>query len=133
MAKSTYVQNLAKVASNNGTDRGREADTPSDIPPRGWKDILLRVYSNISEHRILALAAGMAYYSLLAIFPALAALVAVYGLFSDPATIAKHLDQLSGILPAGALEVAKEQLTRVASKGSHTLGWKCRFGALTQR
>src|ERR1700751_1523158 len=100
MAKSTYAQNLAKIASNNGTDRGREADTPSDIPPRGWKDILLRVHSNISEHRILALAAGMTYYSLLAIFPALAALVAVYGLFSDPATIAKHLDQLSGILPA---------------------------------
>jgi len=128
MAKSTYAQNLAKIASNNGTDRGREADTPSDIPPRSWKDILLRVYSNISEHRILALAAGMAYYSLLAIFPALAALVAVYGLFSDPATIAKHLDQLSGILPAGALEVAKEQLTRVASKGSHTLGWTVIIG-----
>lgn len=40
---------------------GRRATTPSNIPPRGWKDIMLRVYSNISKHRILALAAGMTY------------------------------------------------------------------------
>ena len=103
-------------------DRGRLAETPSEIPARGWKDILLRVYANISEHRILALAAGMTYYSLLAIFPALAALVAIYGLFSDPGSIAKHLDQVSGFVPGGAIDVARDQLTRVASKGHQTLG-----------
>lgn len=103
-------------------DRGRQASSPSEIPARGWKDILLRVYSNVSEHRVLALAAGMTYYSLLAIFPALAALVAIYGLFSDPTAIARHLDQVSGILPSGAVEVARDQLTRVASKGGGTLG-----------
>jgi membrane protein len=108
--------------SVDGAGRGRRATTPSEIPARGWKDILLRVYSNISKHRILALAAGMTYYSILAIFPAIAALVAVYGLFSDPSTIARHLDQLGGFLPGGAIEVAREQLTRVASKGSQTLG-----------
>jgi len=70
----------------------------------------------------MALGAGTTFYSLLAIFPALAALVAVYGLFSDPAAITKHLDQISGILPGGAIDVAKDQLTRVASKGSQTLG-----------
>lgn len=105
-----------------GADRGREAESPSQIPARGWKDILLRVYGNISEHRILALAAGMTYYSLLAIFPALAALVAIYGLFSDPSSIAKHLDQVSGFVPGGAIDVARDQLTRVASKGHQTLG-----------
>jgi membrane protein len=103
-------------------DRGRLANSPSEIPVRGWKDILLRVYSNISEHRVLALAAGMTYYSLLAIFPAIAALVAVYGLFADPTAITRHLDQVSGILPGGALDVARDQLARVASKGSGTLG-----------
>jgi membrane protein len=103
-------------------DRGRLAATPSDIPPRGWKDILLRVYANVSKHRIMELAAGMTYYSLFAIFPAIAALVAVYGLFADPSTIAKHLDQLGGFLPGGALDVARDQLTRVASKGSQALG-----------
>jgi membrane protein len=112
-------------------DRGREATTPSEIPPRGWKDILLRVYANISKHRILALAAGMTYYSILAIFPAIAALVAVYGLFSDPTTITRHLDQLGGFLPAGAIEVAREQLTRVSSKGSQTLGLTFAIGLAT--
>jgi len=102
--------------------RGRLASTPSEIPARGWKDILWRVYANISDHRILALAAGMTYYSLLAIFPALAALVAIYGLFSDPGSIARHLDQVSGSVPGGAIEVAREQLTRVATKGNQTLG-----------
>jgi len=103
-------------------DRGRGATGPSEIPPRGWRDILLRVYQNVSRHRILSLAAGMTYYSILAIFPAIAALVAVYGLFSDPSTIAKHLDELAGFAPGGAIDVAREQLTRVASKGSQTLG-----------
>lgn len=110
------------AVATEGKDRGRLAAAPSEIPPRGWKDILLRVYGNISEHRILALAAGMTYYSLLAIFPALAALVAIYGLFADPGTIAKHLDQVSGFLPGGAIDVARDQLTRVASKGHQTLG-----------
>lgn len=105
-----------------GNDRGRQATTPSEIPARGWKDILLRVYQNISKHRVLALAAGMTYYSILAIFPAIAAMVAMYGIFSDPTTIAKHLDQFGGFLPGGAIDVARDQLTRVAAKGSQTLG-----------
>jgi membrane protein len=103
-------------------DRGRQAETPSAIPVRGWKDVLLRLYNGISEHRILALAAGMTYYTLLAIFPAIAALVAIYGLFSDPSSIANHLDQLGGFLPDGAINVAREQLTRVTAKGAQTLG-----------
>jgi membrane protein len=117
-ARSSLVPKEAVDADAHG----RAAASPSEIPPRGWKDILLRVYANISKHRILALAAGMTYYSILAIFPAIAALVAVYGLFSDPTTIARHLDQLGGFLPGGAIDVAREQLTRVASKGSQTLG-----------
>ena len=102
--------------------RGRLANVPSEIPVRGWKDILLRVYRNVSDHRVALLAAGITFYSLLAIFPALAALVAIYGLFFDPATITAHWDKLSGLLPGGAIDVARDQLTRVASKGRQTLG-----------
>jgi membrane protein len=65
----------------------------------------------------------MTFYSLLAIFPALAALVAIYGLFSDPAAITAHLDQVSGFMPSGAVDVARDQLTRVSSKGAQTLGF----------
>ena len=70
----------------------------------------------------------MTFYSLLAIFPALAALVAIYGLFSDPNTITGHLDQVSGFMPSGAIDVARDQLTRVASKGNQSLGLTFAFG-----
>jgi hypothetical protein len=60
--------------------RGRFAEGPSEIPVRGWKDILVRVYEGISEDRILANAAGVTYYALLALFPGIAALVSIYGL-----------------------------------------------------
>ncbi|MET4476513.1 YihY/virulence factor BrkB family protein [Bradyrhizobium sp. F1.13.3] len=118
----SIVPQSSPQADAQGKARGRQATTPSEIPARGWKDILLRVYANISKHRVLALAAGMTYYSILAIFPAIAALVAVYGLFADPTSMTRHLDQLGGFLPGGAVDVAREQLTRVSSKGSHTLG-----------
>jgi membrane protein len=108
--------------------RGRLARDPSEIPAKGWKDILLRVYCNISDHRVLALAAGMTFYSLLAIFPALAALVAIYGLFADPGAITAHLNEVSGFVPAGALDVAGDQLARVASKGDRALGFTFAMG-----
>src|SRR5580658_9194564 len=55
--------------------RGRQSDSPSEIPPMGWKDILWRIYAGISEDRILANAAAVVFYALLALFPAIAALV----------------------------------------------------------
>lgn len=88
----------AVALATEGSERGRQAASPSEIPPKGWKDILLRMYGNIGRQRVLALAAGMTYYSILAIFPALAALVAIYGLFSDLSSIGKHLDQISGLV-----------------------------------
>lgn len=120
----------AELATEGG-DRGRHATSPAEIPARGWKDIPWRVYGNIGEHRILALAAGMTYYSLLAISPAIAALVAIYGIFSDPGSIAKHLDDVAGFVPGGAVDVAREQLTRVATRGDQTLGFTFAIGLVT--
>lgn len=111
-----------RTSNISGDGRGRLADSPSEIPARGWKDVLYRLYENIIEHRIVALAAGMTFYTLLAIFPALAALVAVYGLFSDPARITAHLEQAQGLLPGGAMDIARDQLTRVSANGSQALG-----------
>jgi len=84
--------------------------------------MLLRIYRKIGRDRVVALAAGVTFYSLLAIFPAIAALVALYGIFADPATIASHLDGLSGVLPTGALEVLRDELNRLASQRGGTLG-----------
>src|SRR5438309_1941383 len=102
--------------------RGRSAEKPSDIPARGWKDILWRVYAGISDDRILANAAAVTFYALLALFPAIAALVSIYGLFADPASIQQHLDSVSGVLPGGAIEVIRNQLNSLAAQPRGTLG-----------
>jgi membrane protein len=102
--------------------RGRSAETPSQIPVRGWKDILVRVYCGISENRILLVAAGVTFYALLAIFPGIAALISIYGLFADPATVASHLDTIASVAPSGAIDVLRDQMTRLASQGGATLG-----------
>jgi membrane protein len=87
-----------------------------------WWASALRLYQSVGKHRVVAIAAGVTFYGLLAIFPALAALVSLYGLFADPATIAGHLETMTGVLPAGALDVIREQLNRVASQYNGTLG-----------
>jgi membrane protein len=102
--------------------RGRSATKPSDIPARGWKDILIRVYKSLAEDRVLANAAGVTFYALLALFPAIAALVSVYGLFADPADVSRLLEGLKGLLPGGALDVIGEQLTRVTAQAQGALG-----------
>ncbi len=106
----------------DGAERGRLAATPGQIPARGWKDIAIRVWREISRHRILAVAAGVTFYALLAIFPFIAAMVAIYSLFADPSTIGSHLESLSYVLPAGALSVIGDQIGRIAAQGRTTLG-----------
>jgi membrane protein len=108
--------------------RGRSADTPTEIPARGWKDILWRTYEEFNKDRVMSVAAGVTYYALLALFPAIAALVSIYGLFADPGTIQDHLNTLSGVLPSGALDIIREQVTRIASQGGGTLGFGFVFG-----
>jgi membrane protein len=102
--------------------RGRDAEHPAEIPPRGWWDIARRVYDEIEEDRILAVAGGVAFYGLLALFPAIGAFVALYGLVADPATIAGHLATLSDVMPGGAIEIIGGQVGRLTSKGGATLG-----------
>ncbi len=102
--------------------RGRTADAPQEIPPKGWKDVLSRTWREISEDRVTLVAAGATYYLLLAIFPTLTALVSIYGLFADPRTVAQHVELVSTIVPAGGLEIINEQLTRLTQQRGATLG-----------
>ena len=108
--------------------RGRSAEKPSDIPARGWKDILWRVYAGISDDRILANAAAVTFYALLALFPAIAALVSIYGFFADPASIEQHLDSISGVMPGGATDVIRDQLKRLTAQPRGTLGIRFLIG-----
>ncbi|QOZ32861.1 YihY/virulence factor BrkB family protein [Bradyrhizobium sp. CCBAU 53421] len=111
-------------------DRGRLADTPLQIPAAGWKDILLRTYQQIDEDRLLATAAGVVFYGLLAIFPAITALVSSYGLFADPSTISSNLQSLALMLPEGSFAVVQDQIGRVLAKGTSSLGLTFAVGLL---
>lgn len=103
-------------------ERGRDAVDPADVPTRGWRDILWRTFEQIGLDRVMAVAAGVTFYILLAIFPASTALVSLYGLFADRTTVAANLDSLSGLLPSGAIEILGEQLGRITSQPQDTLG-----------
>jgi membrane protein len=110
--------------------RGRSSDTTGEPPARGWKDIGLRLYGSITDDRILANAASVAFYGLLALFPAIAALVSVYGLFADPAAIQQHLADLAGVFPGGAIDVVGDQLKRLTAQPPHALGLGFAVGLL---
>jgi membrane protein len=103
-------------------DRGRLADTPTEIPAKGWKDILWRTYEEIGNDRVLAVAAGVVFYGLLALFPAITALVSLYALVADAQTINDHLAMLAGLLPSGSFSIVQDQVGRVLAKGDVKLG-----------
>jgi len=103
-------------------DRGRAATKPSEIPAKGWKDILWRVYQEISEDRVMSVAAGVTFYALLAIFPGIAAFVSLYGLVADATSINQHLALMTGFLPGGAIEIISEQVKSLTSKPGGALG-----------
>lgn len=109
-------------AAGNGGEVGRVANTPSELPMAGWKDILWRVWSGVNENRVMLVAGGVTFYLLLALFPALAAFVSLYGFVADPRTIANQITQLNGLLPAAALDLIEAQLASLLAAGNQALG-----------
>ena len=118
----------AEHVARTQADRGRKAATPTEIPAAGWKDILVRTWRDVGENRIMLVSAGVTFFALLAIFPAIAALVSLYGLVADTATISEQIGSLQGILPQGALDIVGEQVTRLNEKGNTTLGFSLFLG-----
>jgi membrane protein len=110
--------------------RGRAATRPTQIPWRGWKDIFWRAYREIQEDRLLAIAAGVVFFALLALFPAITAMVSLYGLFAPPDTISGHIGLLSAFAPEDVVEVVTEQINHLLAKGETTLGFAFMLGLL---
>jgi membrane protein len=115
----------------HSASHGHDAEHPGKIPPRGWWEILKRTASEISDDRVLTEAAGVTFYTLLALFPALAALISIYGLFAEPVTITDHLDTMAGVVPGGGMEIVGEQVRRITSKGDAALGFGAIIGLAT--
>jgi membrane protein len=103
--------------------RGRDARSPLHIPWAGWKDIIWRTVKQISQNRLLAIAAGVVFYGLLALFPAVTALVSLYGIFQNAATIGGRLSFLSSMMPASAYSIVQEQIARIVAKGDARLSF----------
>ena len=110
---------------------GRDASTPSDIPARGWWKIVRRTISQVSANELLAQAAGVTFYGILSIFPAIAATVSLYGLIADPKTISEHLDTLGGFVPGGGMEIITDQVKRLTQNPTDKLGFGLLFGVAT--
>jgi len=101
---------------------------PNGMPSTRWVDIAWRVINSVQEDRVLLISAGVTFYGLLALFPAPAALIALFGLFANPVAINDQLAQLSGFLPAGALEIVADQIKRIAAHSGSTLSLAFGFG-----
>jgi membrane protein len=97
-------------------DRGREARKPGEIPKRGWFDIAIRVKNEVNKDNVSLIASGLALYALLAVFPALAAAVSIYGLFASPGDIAQHLNAFSSVLPSDATKILQQELQSLSGQ-----------------
>jgi membrane protein len=100
---------------------GGKAERPTEIPARGWTQVAKRGWKEAKADQVPLLAAGVAFYAFLAIFPALIAIVSIYGLFTDPSTIANQLNSITAALPDEAAQIITDQVTALSSR-RQTLG-----------
>lgn len=103
---------------------------PSKISFSGWKSILIRVKDQLSENNVSIISAGVAFYAFLALFPAIAALVSIYGLVMNPQRIQNQLSQISGMMPQQAYDILKDQLESLVETSGSALGWSMVIGLL---
>jgi membrane protein len=111
----------SSAGPTNERGRGRHATHPLQIPWRGWYDILWRTYREMNSDRLLSIAGGVSFFVLLAIFPAVTALVSAYGLFFNTSTITDNLSLLNDVVPDNMLNIVHEQASRIASNSARAL------------
>jgi membrane protein len=107
----------------------RRADSPHDIPASGWRAIAVRTWQAITTDHVSVVSAGVAFFGLLAMFPALAAVVAVAGIVISPADVQERMATFAGALPEEAAGIVTEQAVSVAEAGSGA-GWGAVLGFL---
>ncbi|MFD2739143.1 YihY/virulence factor BrkB family protein [Sulfitobacter aestuarii] len=110
--------------------RGRDAETPLEIPARGWKDIALRLKDEIADDHVGLIAAGVAFYGLMALFPAITAMLAIGGLMIEPNQIVEQLSTFSAVVPQEVMTIITDQATAVAGSREGGLGLTAVIGLL---
>lgn len=96
-------------------------------PFKKGKTLIWRIYKEVENDRLLAVAAGVVFYGLLALFPAITAIVSLYGLIATPSVINDHLGTLTSFLPMGAVDIIHEQVLRLTSKSDEKLSFAALF------
>ena len=130
--KSPYAGQKEAVDGDLAEKRaGSEAGGPSEIPPKGWWHVVKRTAAGFSEDRVMTEAAGVTFYAILALFPAVASFISIYGLFADPAKLTDQLQNLGSIVPGGGIDIIKDQVTSLTSNGSKALGVGAIIGLAT--
>ena len=112
---------IAAARALLGEDVGRDAASPYEIPPAGWAEAAKRTAIRFAKNRLMAEAAAVAFYSLLALFPALVVIVSLYGLVADPAALDRVVDTLAGIVPQGGLDMLHGQVQALVKNGPRGL------------
>jgi membrane protein len=121
-AEEAHAQGQADAVAQQEPGRGRDASTPSELPARGWRDILWRTVGSFLANQLASAAAATTFFSLLALFPAITAFVSLYGLFNDVGTAREPLNLLAGVLPNAVLDFIGDEVERIASSRSSDLG-----------
>ncbi len=129
-AEDHSAQEIAELELNEPDCRGRRARQPSDIPPRGWLDIAVRLCKELISDRVTLVAAGVAFYFLLSVFPAIAALVSIWGLFADPGDLSELAGQFYRFLGEETAKLLTDSLSVVNAKSDTSLGLTFLFALL---
>jgi membrane protein len=122
-------RNDPAAVANGGA--GRQADVPQEIPPKGWKDIAKRTGKEVKQDQVPLLSAGVAFYALLALFPAAIAGVSIYGLVADPTTVTNQIEKLTEMLSPSTADLVGEQIKQVTGAAGGALGLATVIGILT--
>ena len=94
--------------------------------PTGWKiwfGAAKGVFLELNNNNLGLISAGIAFYAMLALFPATAAIIALWGFFSDPAVVSQQMQMLAPFVPAEAYVIIDDQVQALVSANTSTLGW----------
>jgi membrane protein len=105
-----------------GPPPGDSAETPAQIPARGWWQVTKRAFAEGKTDNVSILAGGVAFFAFLALFPAMIAAITLYGLVADPATVAGQISSMAALLPETARPLITDQLNSVAAASGGALG-----------
>ncbi len=104
---------------------------PSDLQKDGWITVAKRTWAEGTDDHISLIAAGCAFYGLMAIFPGIIAVMAIAGFFIDPETIVDQANTLARVMPQQAAQIVIDQARSVAGGNSGGLTLAAIFGLLT--